>query len=244
MISKPIDIKFYHFILKVLPVLIPKYGWGWICSSLFLCYIYYARFLRPLLFGTPSERFIEYSWAIKRLKKDHSRILDIGCGDSLFDCRLAYLGYDVFAIDLLSQKANIKANYNFFQGSIVCPPFKEGKFDKIHALSSIEHIDEGQPGISVNQLTSMTNMCHLINECGSLILTMPLGDYPGSCNLNRFENLKRIALENNMMLNEQEFYIANGRKWDVYLGDEALTKIKPILNKEKVISCLSFTKKR
>ena len=241
--KKIIDIRLYHFILRILPRVFPKYIWGWISSILFTLYLQYAKTLRPLFFGTPSERFIEYSWAIKNLRESDKRILDVGCGDSLFDCKLARLGHEVYAIDRESQYMAQKSKYCFLQADIVHAPFKEQSFDKIHALSTIEHIDEGKPGLSNDQITGMINMCRILKEGGGLILTMPLGDYPGACDLHRFENLIRSAIENGLRCDAQEYYIANGRKWEIHSGDKAIEKVKPLLNTKKIIVCLSFTKK-
>jgi len=240
--KKLIDIRAYHFILRILPRVFPKYMWAWISSILFTLYMHYAKMLRPLFFGTPSERFIEYSWAIKNLRECDKHILDVGCGDSLFDCKLARFGHEVYAIDLKNSIVAQKSNYHFLQADIVHAPFKNQSFDKIHAISTIEHIDEGKPGLSKNQIAGMINMCHILKNGGSLILTMPLGDYAGACNLGRFENLIRTAIDNGLEWNAQDYYIAQGRKWETISGDGAMEKIKPLLNKKKIIVCLSFTK--
>ena len=240
--KKIIDIRLYHFILRILPRVFPKYIWGWISSILFTLYLQYAKTLRPLFFGTPSERFIEYSWAIKNLRESDKRILDVGCGDSLFDCKLARLGHEVYAIDRESQYMAQKSKYCFLQADIVHAPFKEQSFDKIHALSTMEHIDEGKPGLSKDQITGMRNMCHILKNGGGLILTMPLGDYAGACNLGRFEKLLEAAEDEGLRCDAHDYYIAQGRKWEIISGDGAMDKIKPLLNKKKIIVCLSFTK--
>ena len=244
--KKLLDIGIKHFILRGLPRIFPKYIWGRISPVLFTVFMHYAKTLRPLIFGTPSERFIEYSWAIKNLQENDKRILDVGCGDSLFDCKLAGLGYgyEIYAIDLVSQCMNKKSNYHFLQADIVNAPFKDSSFDKIHALSTVEHIDEGKPGLSKDQITCMVNMCRILKRRGGLILTMPLGDYDGACNLHRFENLIRTAMENGLQLDAQLYHIAQGRKWEIISGDKdkAMEKIELLLNKKKIIVCLSFTK--
>lgn len=241
--KKLLDIRIYHFILRGLPRVLPCYLWECISPILFTAYLRYAEILRPLFFKTPSERFIEYSWAIKNLKGGDERILDVGCGDGLFDCKLARLGHEVYAIDLESQYIAQKSKYHFLQADIVNAPFKDQSFDKIHALSTIEHIDEGKPGLSKDQITGMRNMCHILKNGGGLILTMPLGDYDGACNLGRFEKLLEAAKDEGLRCDVQDYYIAQGRKWDVILGDKAMRRIKPVLNKKKIIVCLSFTKK-
>ena len=241
--KKLLDIRIYHFVLRGLPRVLPCYLWERISPLLFTAYLRYAKTLRPLFFGTPSERFIEYSLAISNLKESDQHILEVGCGDSLFDCKLARLGHEVYAIDLKNAIVAQKSNYHFLRADIVHVPFKDQSFDKIQALSTIEHIDEGKVGFSKNQVTAMKNMCRLLKSGGRLILTMPLGDYDGACNLIRFEILIRTAIENGLRCDAQDYYIAQGRKWEIISGDGAMEKIKPLLNKKKIIVCLSFTKK-
>lgn len=241
--KKILDIRVYHFILRILPRIFPKYIWSRISSILFIIYLRYAKTLRPSFFGTPSERFTEYSWAIKNLQESDKRILDVGCGDSLFDCKLAGLGYEVYAIDLEYQDVAAKSGNHFLQADIVNAPFKDLSFDKIHALSTMEHIDEGKPGLSKDQITGMRNMCHILKNGGGLILTMPLGDYAGACNLGRFEKLLEAAKDEGLRCDARDYYIAQGRKWEIISGDGAMEKIKPLLNTKKILVCLSFTKK-
>jgi len=241
--KKLLDIRFYHFILRVLPRVLPKYIWDWVSPILFTAYLRYAEILRPLFFKMPSERFIEYSWAIKNFQESDKRILDVGCGDSLFDCKLARLGHEVCAIDLENSIVAQKSNYHFLQADIVNVPFKDQSFDKIHALSTIEHIDEGKTGLSDDQITAMKNMCRILKNGGDLILTMPLGDYDGACNLYRFEKLLEAAKDEGLRCDAQDYYIAQGRRWRIISGKGAIGYVKPLLNTEKIIVCLGFTKK-
>lgn len=240
--KKLVDVKIYHSILRLLPRILPKCIWGWVSPILFTVYLQYAKTLRPLFFGTPSERFIEYSWAIKNLKESDKRILDVGCGDSLFDCKLAALGYEVYVIDLGLQYVAQESKYHFLQADIVHAPFKDQSFDKIHAISTIEHIDEGKPEHSKNQIAGMINMCRILKNGGGLVLTMPLGDYDGACNLIRFEKLLETARDNGLRYDAREHYIVQGRKWERISGDKAMKKVESILNKKENIVCLSFTK--
>ena len=238
--KKLLDIRFYHFILRVLPRVIPKYIWDLVSPILFTVYLRYAKKLHPLFFGTPSERAVEYSWAIKNLQESDKRILDVGCGDNIFDCKLAGHSHEVYVIDLESQYINKKSKYHFLQGDIVHAPFKDQGFDKIHALSTVEHID--------NQIGCMMELSRILKEGGGLILTMPLGDYDeDTCDLYsdmyRFKSLIRTAIDNGLRCDAQDYYIAQGRKWEIISGDRAIEKIKPLLNKKKIIVCLSFTKK-
>ena len=86
-------------------------------------------------------------------------------------------------------------------------------------------------------------MCCILLKGGGLILTMPLGDYNGACNLGGFEKLLEAAKDGGLRCDAQDYYIAQGRRWRIISGKGAIEKVKALLNTKKIIVCLSFTKK-
>lgn len=227
------DVRVYHLLLRFLPAWLPKVAWGRFDRMMFAMYLFYAKRLRPLIFGTPSERSLEYSWVLRNLRNEGKRILNVGCGDSLFSGELAGRGYECLDIDLnccpLSTKLPI-----FLQANIMKAPFQDCSFDQIIAISTLEHI-KGDEAVLMKELS------RLLRERGLLFVTMPAGDYKGACGVSRIEKLLVAANELNVL--RQQYCIAQGRKWQAFSGKEAHEKIHPFLNKTKIIALLVFTKR-
>ncbi len=167
----PIDVKLYHVVLRLLPVIVPSRLWDRVAALLFKLYLLYATRIRPLVFREfgSAERLFEYSWVLANLKgEDGSTILDVGCGDSLLDYELIRQGFKVYAIDLDCHPALRKSgNLNFVWADITQAPFKNDSFDWIVAVSAIEHIEDG--------LGCMSELRRVLKESGTLIVSVPIG---------------------------------------------------------------------
>jgi SAM-dependent methyltransferase len=93
----------------------------------------------------PSKRW-EYPWALEcAALQAKSRILDAGCGSSIFPIFMATEGYRVAACDL-SLPANLDrlhgVNVDYVQGNLTALPFADGSFDAVFCISVIEHLSE------------------------------------------------------------------------------------------------------
>ncbi len=97
----------------------------------------------------------EYPWIAeqitKKIKKG-SKILDAGCGESLFPCYLGQLGYDVYGLDYfigeykngygISKKHREKYRklIKFINGNMENIPFPDNYFDVVYNISVMEHV--------------------------------------------------------------------------------------------------------
>ena len=97
----------------------------------------------------------EYPWVAEQITskvKENSKILDAGCGTSLFPCYLSQLGYDVYGLDRFVEKS--KDGYGidrkhrkkygrivkFINGDMGKIPFPDNYFDVVYNISVMEHI--------------------------------------------------------------------------------------------------------
>lgn len=94
----------------------------------------------------PSKRW-EYPWALGRAQlRAGDRVLDAGCGASIFPVYLASLGARVSACDLqvpagLDRLHGRKVDY--VRADLTRLPFAAGEFDAVFCVSVIEHLSPG-----------------------------------------------------------------------------------------------------
>jgi SAM-dependent methyltransferase len=95
----------------------------------------------------PSKRW-EYPWALERAAlSPGTRVLDTGCGASIFPIYLADQGYRVSAIDLqppfgLDARHGLAVEY--VQGDLCRLPWPDASFDAVFCISVIEHLGHGR----------------------------------------------------------------------------------------------------
>lgn len=137
----------------------------------------------------------EYCALLEAFKENFSgkRILDVGCGRSLFSGFLSTLGAQVVTLDLPSpfqeQEAAIAKRRMFgvehVNGSMLDIPFETGTFDLVISISAIEHLQE----VPSNRLQSRSydefieetiqavkEMARVVKPGGHLFITSDLYD--------------------------------------------------------------------
>ena len=169
-LNNPKGSSIYHSLHKLLFKLTPQKALGRAGSMMFTLEHFYEKKIRPCLGFGRSEKYFAYSWIFENLQLNSGRILDVGCGDSLLPLELIKRGYDVYAIDLSAEPwgAAIPARYpklHFAETDIRYAPFTDLAFDRILAVSTLEHIAQE----SVAQ-----ELSRILRDDGFLLVTMPL----------------------------------------------------------------------
>lgn len=138
---------------------------------------YFAK--EPL---APTDRYIEYHFAIKNLPKPPAKILDVGCSGSFFPLLLAAFGYETYGIDIRNYPILNKLqfdNFTFVKEDIRKTSFPDSFFDAITAISTIEHIGiSGRYGESQDlsdDKKAIDEMKRILKPKGIIILTIPFG---------------------------------------------------------------------
>jgi len=127
-----------------------------------------------------NERIVEIPFAIDALAgiAKSSRVLDLGCMESVLPLFLASLGYQVTGFDFRKYPYSVP-NFKFVQGSIFNLPFEKGSFDALTCVSTIEHIGIGFYSDPKDDLSSdvqgMLEIKRVLKPGGLLILTVPFG---------------------------------------------------------------------
>lgn len=98
----------------------------------------------PTRYLHPSKRW-EYPWALQQSAPAPGvRVLDAGCGGSIFPMLLSCLGLEVFAFDLhpVSGLAGHEgAHVHYATAGLTSLPFRQDSFDAIFCISVLEHLD-------------------------------------------------------------------------------------------------------
>ena len=132
-----------------------------------------------LLFGLWSQRAIEYPWVlsqVKRFVRRGSRILDVGCAESLLSHELIAMGYEVWGIDINDYP--FKPKYmRFVKGDVRDTGLPRNFFDAIVCVSTIEHIGlpvYGQKQVDLDgDVRAIRELHRILKYGGYLFLTTP-----------------------------------------------------------------------
>ncbi len=190
--SSPPDANLYHWVHRILLECKPRGLQKLLLRIAFTLETFYVNKVRPVLGFHYSEKYLAYSWILgSSLLSPKKRILDIGCGDSLFPSRLAGLGYQCYAVDLLRTDC-IAANdplVHFAQSDVCYMPFQSGKFNVITAISTLEHVDLDKMELAVQEIK------RVLQKGGTLFVTMPDCDWA--------DNMKQLLVQNFKVINHE-----------------------------------------
>lgn len=145
---------------------------------------YVRRLARMLGFGysysseVRTSRFIEYSWVLRNLDVPFGRMLDVGSTGSTFPILLASFGYDVYSIDVREYEWKTHPNLTAVVGDIRKTEFPNRFFDRVTAVSTIEHVGLGRYGDPLDpdgDRKALLEIARILKPQGKLLMTMPFG---------------------------------------------------------------------
>ncbi len=133
---------------------------------------------QPFWWGT-HERIVEKGWVFRHLSDlpVNSRILDVGCAESILSIELASSGFRVTGMDVQFHPLG-HPNFIFIQGDICRSQLDPASFDAVIALSTIEHIGLGYYGEATGDSgdrTAVEEICRLLKKGGRFLITVPYG---------------------------------------------------------------------
>ncbi len=127
-----------------------------------------------------NERIAETPFALRALcpLPAGSRVLDLGCMESLLPLYLATAGFRVTGFDY-RHYPYAHPNLTFVQGDITKLPFEAKSFDAVTCVSTIEHIGIGFYNDPRNgrqpDTAAMAEVKRVLADGGLLVLTVPFG---------------------------------------------------------------------
>jgi len=126
-----------------------------------------------------SERVVERSWLFRETAAlaSGSRILDVGCSESLVSFELASAGFHVVGVDIRDYPLQ-HPNLQFLRADICDTGLQAASFDAGIALSTVEHIGLGFYGDTHDDATldgAMREIWRVLRPGASLLVTVPFG---------------------------------------------------------------------
>ena len=116
----------------------------------------------------PSKRW-EYPWALERAElASGSRVLDAGCGASIFPIYLASTKHRTTAFDVQVPRGLDRLHgvfVQYIQGDLAALPLADSCFDAIFCISVIEHLGES------SVLSALQELKRVLRPGGRLLLT-------------------------------------------------------------------------
>lgn len=127
-----------------------------------------------------NERIVEIPFAISVLAdiSRSSRILDLGCAESLMPMQLVGMGFHVTGVDFRNYPYDLP-NFTFERADILKLPMADASFDACTCISTLEHIGIGHYDDPLYNETAdfeaMAQVHRVLTTGGKLILTVPFG---------------------------------------------------------------------
>lgn len=170
----------------------------------------------------PTDRYMEYPFAVRNLPKPPAKVLDVGCSGSYFILMLAAFGYEAYGIDLREYAITNKIkfdNFYFEKGDIRRTGFADNFFDAITAISTIEHIGiygrYGMDDDSQGDLKCIKEMKRIVKPGGSLLITVPFGKpkiLSPYCKIYGAETISELV--EGFILGKEEYFMQDAaRDW-------------------------------
>lgn len=178
----------------------------------------YAEMVREVarkIIRGETERSSEYSFVMENINLRSGTVLERGCCDSLLSYKLAKLGFDVYAIDVrpyFEKHPNLK----FQRADVRNAPFLNCFFDRIIAVSTIEHVglgSYGDPLFDNGDFVVLEELNRILKKGGKMLITFPFsGKFLYSPwlkgNWQRIYDEKRIKqLIGKLRLEKEEYYV-------------------------------------
>lgn len=197
-----------------------------------------------------SSRVVENPFVLDSLERKKMKVLDVGCCDSFFIYELMARGYDTYGTDfnVYLREEDIKFTKADITKDI---PLQKNFFDRITAISVIEHIGLGQykdPLVNDGDVVAMRNLSKLLKKGGKLLLTVPIsGDYAVIKRKKRkYDELRLKKITRGFKIEKEKYFVISrfrknsgilGNRWTEISKREAFT-IKDVSDSDNMVACI------
>lgn len=191
---------------------------------------------------------IEYPFVLRGLNLERGRVLDVGCTApyNIIPLVLADRGLDVYGIDIRDFKVK-HPNFTFVKGRIEKTNFPSSFFDRVIAVSTIEHIGLRGRYSSKQDLTgdrkAILEIIRILKDDGKLLFTVPFGKAKISGPSHRiYDGAKLRQLIRGLTIVKKEFYFKNKAGFWESCEESVAELIEESLTQEYALACLVLSK--
>lgn len=162
-----------------------------------------------------NERIVEHPWVFMNIGAAVGRVLDVGCCFSGLPLELAGLGFEVSGIDTQSYPLT-HPNFRFVQGDICQSSLPDAYFDRVLAISTIEHIGLGHYGDPIDgskDQDAMREIHRLMKPQGKMILSVPFGEKKLTPGFRVYDSSSFRELIGLFQIEKMEFFVSDNGRW-------------------------------
>ena len=192
-------------------------------------------------------RYLEYPFVLRNLELEGGRkILDVGCVGSPFPIILASLGYRTYGIDIREYRLQYP-NFHFIKEDIRHTSFPDYFFERITAVSTIEHIGiagrYGSDEDSDGDKKAVKEMRRILKRNGKIFITVPYGEAKIIRPFHRVYDQKLLQeLLHGLIVEKEEYYIKKNNTW-LSTSKSKAEKVKSTeVERTKAFACLKISK--
>jgi ubiquinone/menaquinone biosynthesis C-methylase UbiE len=164
-----------------------------------------------------NERIIEIPFALGCLNTlpAGSKVLDLGCTESIFPLQAATLGYQVTGFDF-RKYPYVHPNLIFVQGDTVNLPFESETFEAVFCISTIEHIGLGfyNDPLAAREgadQKAMKQVHRVLKKGGMLALTVPYGTEIANDHHRIYNQQSLRQLLADFAIQEERYFVNEGK---------------------------------
>ena len=127
-----------------------------------------------------NERIVELPFVIDSLSLmgKRGKILDVGCSESVLPLFISTLGNQITGVDIRKYPYKVP-NFDFLNADIMDLPFKDGDFDAVTCVSTLEHVGLGYYSDPEEkdepQKKAVKEMARVLKKGGLFVLSVPFG---------------------------------------------------------------------
>jgi len=166
-----------------------------------------------------NERIIERPFALNHLPNVKSRVLEIGCADSILPLEMASLGHSVTGLDIKKYPFT-HPNFTLQRGDITKISIPKNYYDVVTCISTLEHMGlEYALGEKPKEKDNRKDKecIKIIFDClkddGKLILTTPFGKSQVKPEGRVYSQEDIEDLFKDFVIEEQKYYLKEGKNW-------------------------------
>ena len=194
-------------------------------------------------------RYLEYPFVLRNLELEKGRkILDVGCVGTPFPLILASLGYQTYGIDIREWSGKLQyPNFHFIKEDMRRTSFPDEFFERITAVSTIEHIGlSGRYGSDEDldgDKKAVKEMRRILKRGGKIFITVPYGEAKIIRPFHRVYDQKMLQeLLHGLRIEKEEYYIKKNNSWLSASKSEAEKVKSTEVERTKAFACLKISK--